>query len=292
MRYYLDNNTLFIRGAFTAASTGIAGGIRQVSTILNHTVPSGYDHADPGRDLDLVVSRAGMGADYFGLMTAVDMHHLCVLQYDFVTVFLTAGVKNPNPAGPNTINIIVYSAQGMTDGAMLEGIVTVTGAKAQALRNMGLGFTGTTTDAVVIAHEGRVAHTYAGPLTGLGERISAAVLHGIPEALKRHEGEVVRAAPSLFVYSRYGGEHWVEWEPEACRYYPCHFPGQRCDFCYCPFYPCLDEDLGQWVTGSHNGPVWNCSSCTLLHEPAIADYLKENPEASLKELKSRKKRDS
>jgi adenosylcobinamide hydrolase len=289
MRYYLENNTLFIRGRFTAASTGISGGIRQVSTILNCTVPSGFDHGDPVRYLDRVISHSGMGPDYFGLMTAVEMRHLCVLKYDFVTVFLTAGVTGRTPAGPDTINIIVHSAQGMTDGAMLGGIITVTGAKAQALRNMGFGFAGTATDAVVIAHEGEVTHTYAGPVTGLGLRISAAVLQGIPEALKRHEGEVVRTAPSLFVYSRYGGEHWVEWEPGSCRYYPCHFPGQRCDFCYCPFYPCLDEELGQWVTGSHNGRVWNCSSCTLLHEPPVAGYLIENPEASLKELKSRKK---
>jgi adenosylcobinamide hydrolase len=288
MRYYLDNNTLFIRGRFTAASTGIAGGIRQVSTVLNRCVPDGDYHDNPVRHLDQVISRAGMGPDYFGLMTAVEMRHLCVLQYDFVTVFITAGVRSETSAGPNAINIIVHSAQGLTDGAMLEGIITVTGAKGQVLRNMGFGFTGTATDAVVIAHEGQVVHTCAGPLTGPGQRISGAVLHGIPEALKRCNGEIVRAAPSLFVYSRYGGEHWVEWEPDACRYYPCHFAGQRCDFCYCPFYPCLDEDLGQWVTGSRNGPVWNCSSCTLLHEPVVAGYLKENPEASLKELKSRK----
>jgi adenosylcobinamide hydrolase len=288
MRYYLENNTLFIRGRFTAASTGVAGGIRQVSTVLNRCVPTGLDLDDPVRYLDLIISRSGMGPDYFGLMTAVEMRHLCVLQYDFVTVFITAGMNGGTSAGLHTINIIVHSAQGMTDGAMLGGIITVTGAKAQALRDMGFSCTGTATDAVVIAHEGPVAHTFAGPLTGLGQRISAAVLHGIPEALKRHEGEIAREAHSLFVYSRFGGEHWVEWEPGSCRYYPCHFPGQRCDFCYCPFYPCLDEDLGQWVTGSQNRQVWNCSTCTLLHEPAVAGYLKENPEASLKELKSRK----
>jgi adenosylcobinamide hydrolase len=288
MRYYLENNTLFIRGRFTAASSGVAGGIGQVSTVLNHCVPSGFDNDDPVRYLDRVVSRSGIGPDYFGLMTSVEMRHLCVLQYDFVTVFITARVNDGISDGADTINILVHSAEGMTDGAMLGGIITVTGAKAQALSELGYSCTGTATDAVVIAHEGRVVHTGAGPLTRPGQRISAAVLRGIPEALKRHTGEIERDAPSLFVYSRFGGEHWVEWEPRSCRYYPCHFPGQRCDFCYCPFYPCLDEGLGQWVTGSHNRPVWNCSSCTLLHEPGGAEYLKENPEASLKELKMRK----
>lgn len=289
MRYYLDHNTLFIRGRFTAASTGIAGGIRQVSTVVNTTVPPGYHPDDPGRDLGLIIRRAGMGPDYFGLMTAVEMNQLCVLQYDYVTVFLTAGIDGNPEEGPGTINCIVHSSQGMTDGAMLDAIVTVTGAKAAALQELGLAVTGTPTDAVVIAHEGPVMHTYAGPLTAIGQRIAGAIRHGIPEALKRHEGTLVRTSPSFFIYSRYQGEHWVGWEPAGCHYYPCHFPGQRCDFCYCPFYPCLDEALGQWVNGSHNGPVWNCSTCTLLHEPDIADHLMKNPEASLNELKSLKK---
>ncbi|MDD1719319.1 MAG: cysteine-rich small domain-containing protein, partial [Methanoregulaceae archaeon] len=89
----------------------------------------------------------------------------------------------------------------------------------------------------------------------------------------------------------FGGEHWVEWNPEGCPYYPCHFEGQRCDYCYCPFYPCREEDLGQWVEGSGGGQVWNCSRCTLLHEPEVASYLKRNPEAALGELRAvRKKR--
>jgi adenosylcobinamide hydrolase len=290
MRYYLDNNTLFIRGLFTGASTGISGGIRKVSTVVSRTVPADYDHADPVRDLDRIVSRAGMGPDYFGLMTAVEMRHLCVLQYDFITVFVTAGVSNPNPAGSQTINITIYSGEGMTEGAMLELIIVATEAKTHALQEMGYSFTGTTTDAVVVVQEGEVTHTYAGTVTEPGRRVYSAVLYGVPEAIKRHEGTILRDSPTLFVYSRYRGDHWVEWLPEACPYYPCHFPGQRCDFCYCPFYPCMDETLGQMVIGSRNGPVWNCSSCTLLHEPEIADYLKQNPEASLKELKSRKKK--
>ena len=29
-----------------------------------------------------------------------------------------------------------------------------------------------------------------------------------------------------------------------CEFYPCHFEGQYCDFCYCPFYPCGDSSTG------------------------------------------------
>jgi adenosylcobinamide hydrolase len=39
---------------------------------------------------------------------------------------------------------------------------------------------------------------------------------------------------------------------------------------------------------SKNGPVWNCSGCTLLHEPLITEYLLAHPEAPLAELKRKK----
>jgi len=73
--------------------------------------------------------------------------------------------------------------------------------------------------------------------------------------------------------------------PETCPYYPCHFEGQACDFCYCPLYPCRDEGLGEWVESANGGKVWNCAECTLLHEPETAAYLKKYPSAGLDELK-------
>jgi hypothetical protein len=47
-----------------------------------------------------------------------------------------------------------------------------------------------------------------------------------------------------------------------CRYYPCHFEGQDCTFCYCPFYPCLIPETG----GKLKGNVWSCMDCTWIHE--------------------------
>ena len=92
-------------------------------------------------------------------------------------------------------------------------------------------------------------------------------------------------SPSFLIYSRFGGGHWVAWSAEGCPYYPCHhLAGQRCEFCYCPLYPCGDPALGEEVASSTAGAVWNCSACTLLHEPAVADHLRRNPMASLAEL--------
>ena len=290
MRYFTDTHTLFIRGTFRAASTGLNGGLRPVSTLFNHTVPAGWDHAEPGKELAMVAAGAGLAPDFFGLLTAVKVQQCCVLQYDFVTVFITAGIRREPPESAGTINIIVTSSEGMEDAALLETIMVATEAKAEALAALGLPLSGTPTDAVIAACEGGQKHRYAGRLTGIGLRVRAAILHGIPYAIQSHDSGGQNIQPSFFVFSRIKGEHWVEWTPHNCPYYPCHFAGQRCDFCYCPFYPCGDESLGQWSPGSNGNRVWNCAGCTLLHEPVIADYLKKFPSAALPELKARQKK--
>ncbi|MFY9800959.1 MAG: adenosylcobinamide amidohydrolase [Methanoregula sp.] len=285
MRYFIQNNTLFIHGTFRAASTGIAGGIRSVSTLINHTVPAGWNHEDPKKELEFIAAGAGISHDFFGLLTAVPVQQCCVLQYDFVTVFITAGIRREPTESAGTINIVVTISEGMEDAALLETIMVATEAKAEALMEMDLPLTGTPTDAVIAGCEGIVKHRYAGRLTDTGRRVRETVLHGIPEAIRRHDAPGQSTHSPFFIFSRFQGDHWVEWSPDDCPYYPCHFPGQRCDFCYCPFYPCGDENLGEWAESSRGGKVWNCARCTLLHEPEIADYLIKFPNASLKELK-------
>ncbi len=59
----------------------------------------------------------------------------------------------------------------------------------------------------------------------------------------------------------------------ACDYHPCHFTGQDCTFCYCPFYPCEDEDLGSWLIGRRGQRVWNCTDCLLIHRQPVCRYI-------------------
>lgn len=291
MNYFFTADTLFLRGSFTAASTGVNGGMGHVTTIFNHTVLPDWKTGSPDREVEKIVAGAGFSRDAFGLFTSVPMKNLCVVQYDRLTVFVTAGI--PPEAGvsnptPHTINIIVYSAEGLSQGALLESIMEATEAKGVALRESGLTITGTVSDAVITCCEGPVIHTWAGAATPIGKKIRECVRKGVTEALHRNSGATALGRHPFFILSRFGGsDHWVEWTPESCPYYPCHMPGQRCDFCYCPFYPCEDETVGQWVGGSQGTQVWNCSRCTLVHAPEIADYLLENPEASLEELKRR-----
>lgn len=62
-----------------------------------------------------------------------------------------------------------------------------------------------------------------------------------------------------------------------CEYYPCHFEGQDCTFCFCPFYPCEDKRTGgELIKRSAGGSVWSCSGCDLIHRSDIAEkVLKE-----------------
>ncbi|MDO8841605.1 adenosylcobinamide amidohydrolase [Methanocalculus sp.] len=290
MRYYLRDDTLVVRGDFHALSSGVDGGLSHVTTLLNHTVPHGYDAPEPKRTLFHLAASLGIWDSYYGLMTAVPMRHLVVLRYDFLTVFITAGVTHPTPDAPGTINIIVTSSEGFTPAALAGACITITEAKVQGLRDRDRTYTGTTSDAIIVASEGQAVHQYAGPVSPAGSRIMSAVRHGVSIALDRHEGRVPADHPAFFIYSRFNGGGWIEWSQTNCPYYPCHFKGQRCDFCYCPLYPCGDETLGGWVKSSSGGKVWACTDCTLNHEPEVVRHLKRNPEATLNELKAVSKR--
>lgn len=57
----------------------------------------------------------------------------------------------------------------------------------------------------------------------------------------------------------------------TCEYYPCHFEGQDCTFCFCPFYPCEDERTGgKYIKGTKCGLVWSCMKCHLMHDTIIS----------------------
>lgn len=58
----------------------------------------------------------------------------------------------------------------------------------------------------------------------------------------------------------------------SCEYHPCHFINQDCTFCYCPFYPCNDKDLGCEIIGRH-GSIWSCSDCLFIHRKDVAQFV-------------------
>jgi glycerophosphoryl diester phosphodiesterase len=75
-------------------------------------------------------------------------------------------------------------------------------------------------------------------------------------------------------------------EKGNCEYYPCHhFEGQECTHCFCPLYPCKDQELGRFVKTKRGKRVWTCIDCKLVHKPGAAKYLADHPEATTGDLK-------
>ena len=59
----------------------------------------------------------------------------------------------------------------------------------------------------------------------------------------------------------------------SCPYHPSHYRGQNCSFCYCPFFPCNDTDLGRLVPSKRNGrEILDCSQCLFCHDNKVVEY--------------------
>ncbi len=158
MRYYTESATLFIRGSFRAASTGINGGIRSVSTLLNHSVRIDRIPFRPMRKISSYRCRCRYRGGLFrtpdnrfgqpGRRVPVRFYHGLHHRRDTPRAARRAGA----------IHILVTSSEGMSDAALLETIVVATEAKTEALLALGLPLTGTPADAVITACEGEERH--------------------------------------------------------------------------------------------------------------------------------------
>lgn len=189
MEYEILDRVLVLKGNFEALSSGVDGGRRAVKNILNSQVSPDFSHDDPKSYIERVAASMTLEGDYLALLTAVEMQNVRILSDACVTVFVTAGLTNPSSFG--TINIIVISSETLSEGAIAGTIITATEAKTRALIDKGLQFTGTTSDAIIVAYEnGSEAEPilYSGPATPFGSRVAKLVRLGVKEALKAHYG--------------------------------------------------------------------------------------------------------
>ncbi|AGK60940.1 adenosylcobinamide hydrolase [Archaeoglobus sulfaticallidus PM70-1] len=182
--YWVDDDVVIVEGKFFGVSTGLLGGWKKVRYAFNHTVGDDFDYVDPVKYLRDVARGLGVKS-YFGLLTSVPMDKLSVQSCGEVTVFVTAGVRNPNEL-IGTINIIAILDCRVSRSAMLNAIITVTEAKSKALLEMGHNFTGTNTDAVIVltTERGRY-YRYAGPASDLGARLWEAVCGAVKDSLSK-----------------------------------------------------------------------------------------------------------
>ena len=64
---------------------------------------------------------------------------------------------------------------------------------------------------------------------------------------------------------------WTGPNPD-CEYGPCHYVGQDCTYCFCPFHPCMDSELGEEIT-TPKGKFWSCLYCHLMHRMPVCKYI-------------------
>jgi adenosylcobinamide hydrolase len=189
VEYEILDRVLVVRGNFEALSSGVDGGRRAVKNILNIQVSPDFSHDDPKSYIEGVAASMTLEGDYLALLTAVEMHNVRILSDACVTVFVTAGLTNPSSFG--TINIIVISSETLSEGAIVGTLITATEAKTRALIDKGLQFTGTTSDAIIVAYENSgecEPILYSGLATPFGSRVAKLVRLGVKEALKAHYG--------------------------------------------------------------------------------------------------------
>ncbi|WP_440955073.1 adenosylcobinamide amidohydrolase [Methanosarcina sp. Mfa9] len=209
MQYYVQDSTLIIEGNFEAVSTGLNGGRTRVKYLFNKQVPRTFNPPDPGKFVEEAALEMGIREPYFGLLTAVNMEYLQVIEDDYLTVFLTAGVSNGSEfrigkeekvetveeiKKIGTINIILISREKLSETALLGAIITATEAKGLALLEKGHRFLGTNTDTVIVAYEvdsgmnsenkDRQELAYAGSSTDFGKKITKAVMKGVKAGLE------------------------------------------------------------------------------------------------------------
>ena len=181
--YWIEDETLIVRGDFFGVSTGLLGGWKKVRFAFNHTVRD-TSLRKPVEYLRTVARRYGLRS-YFGLLTSVPMDKLSIRSCEDVTVFVTAGVKNPNEE-IGTINIVAVFDGRLSRAAMLNAIITATEAKTKALLESGCNFTGTNTDAIIVlsTQRGRY-HRYCGPASDAGRNLWRAVDRAVKESLAK-----------------------------------------------------------------------------------------------------------
>lgn len=196
MEYYLKDSALIIKGDFEAVSTGLNGGRARVKYLFNKEVPRTFNPPDPQEFIKEEALKLSLGETHFGLLTAVKMEYLQVIENDYLTAFITAGVSNGSEfrAKVGTINIILISKVRLSETALLGSIITATEAKGLALLDKGYTFLGTNTDAVIVAYEidskpglekeRKYEIPYAGSSTEFGKKITEVVIKGVKAGLE------------------------------------------------------------------------------------------------------------
>jgi adenosylcobinamide amidohydrolase len=168
------------------ASAPHGGGLGMRRWVVNAQVPGSYARRDPDHHLGKLGVSLGLPGRGVGMLTAADVRQHGVASDGGVSVVATVGLAHPILAAApgngarqplvGTINVVTSLPDRLSDSALVNAVSTATEAKVQALSELGVGGTGTATDAVCVLcpAEGR-PHDFAGPRSTWGSRLARAV---------------------------------------------------------------------------------------------------------------------
>ncbi|MBF9129708.1 adenosylcobinamide amidohydrolase [Plantactinospora sp. S1510] len=190
------------------SSAPLGGGIGVRHWVVNATVPMSYRRDDPDVHLGELADLLDLRGPGIGLLTGVDVAQVVTATDTGVRIWTTVGLGAPiwaaapdqphdpaprqmdpgkidpgqmEPARPvGTVNIVALLPVRLSDAALVNAVATVTEAKAQALRELGLPATGTATDAVTLLcpPSGPVA-PYGGPRSRWGAPLARAACQAV-----------------------------------------------------------------------------------------------------------------
>ncbi|CCQ36619.1 adenosylcobinamide amidohydrolase [Natronomonas moolapensis 8.8.11] len=194
-------------------SNGFDGGYATAPAAHNLTVPEGFERTDLAT---YAAERLGSPPEGPTLLTGVRQTNARGARYGPVEAVVTAGLSNPAllPAGddshstdtrgdadadaspddafrPGTVNVLVGSAEPLSEGGLAGLLATVVEAKAATLVDL-VGPTGTTSDAVAVGCPSAEAGApFAGSATTVGNAARVCVRDALAAALEaRYDGDL------------------------------------------------------------------------------------------------------
>jgi len=186
------------------SSALLGGGFTDFCSLFIYHVDKNYDHPEPWHHLQEIALIERLPPPTIGLLTAASLERTQVIVLDEgevrVCALVTAGVSNATSAGltpplrltqAHTINIVLLVNQALSSTAMVNAVITATEAKTDTLNRLGIKTpqgevaSGTSTDTVIIAHNGKGEPLkYAGPATLVGWLMARAVRLALSQALR------------------------------------------------------------------------------------------------------------
>lgn len=178
-------------------ATGPGGGYSRAPAAYNVTVPTGFDRTDLAAYARERRREAGFEGAGPTMLTGVAQRHARVAREGPVACVATAGLSNPAAfAGdeggtvsgratrrPGTVNLVVGTTRALAAGTLATLLATAVEAKTATLSEA-VGFTGTTSDAVVVGAAPRGERAdFAGSATEVGRATRVCVRAAVEASL-------------------------------------------------------------------------------------------------------------